>query len=438
MPLDANIALGFKQPDYPDPMKMYGNMLAIQNAGNQNALAQYQLSSAKRADADQESLRRLPAGATLQQQQDALRAIGKYKEAAELEKASLEGANTQAQINERKMIAAEKGLAMYGTMMGALASNPTPENFQATVQNVKNMGLGLHAPAPSDISQLTQWARSGAGMSKQGLDAIEAYKQKPTVMGGKIVQTNEFAPEYLGTLGDVAPTAGERETARHNPVMETNAAGQLAVSQGNLDVARGNLAVNQQRRADDTNPALKESLASAAASGTATGTAQATAKIALPKVIDDASQAVNLIDQMIGDAKVDKNGKLMLPQKGQKQPHPGFGQYVGIGIPGLSYVEGTDTAGFKTLLGQVKGGAFLQAYDYLRGTGSITEIEGTKATNAATRMDKATSEAEFVKAAREYQDVIRKGVERAKTKANVNANPHANKTDAQIRAELGL
>jgi hypothetical protein len=48
--IDPNIALGVKPIQIENPMNQYAAMSQIQNAQNQNALAQYQLSSAKRGD----------------------------------------------------------------------------------------------------------------------------------------------------------------------------------------------------------------------------------------------------------------------------------------------------------------------------------------------------------------------------------------------------
>jgi hypothetical protein len=48
--IDSNIALGVKPLQVENPMNQYAAMSQIQNAQNQNALAQYQLSSAKRGD----------------------------------------------------------------------------------------------------------------------------------------------------------------------------------------------------------------------------------------------------------------------------------------------------------------------------------------------------------------------------------------------------
>jgi len=120
---------------------------------------------------------------------------------------------------------------------------------------------------------------------------------------------------------------------------------------------------------------------------------------------------LNDINQMIGDARIEK-GRIAIP-KGGRRPHPGFEGVVGMGIPGIRFIPGTQAASFDALFRQAEGGAFLQAYESLRGTGQITEIEGTKATSALTRMERSQTEVEFVKAAREFADVIRGAVARA-------------------------
>lgn len=158
---------------------------------------------------------------------------------------------------------------------------------------------------------------------------------------------------------------------------------------------------------------IQGALAAARGAGTTTGTANAQAALDLPNVIAKAQQATELIDQMIGS-----KGKALPAGAKEVAPHPGFSTAVGATLtPGLKYIEGSDTAGFMRLLDQVKGGAFLQAFESLKGGGQITEVEGKKATDAINRMDKSQSEAEFVKAAREFQDVIRAGVQRAKGRA---------------------
>jgi hypothetical protein len=145
-------------------------------------------------------------------------------------------------------------------------------------------------------------------------------------------------------------------------------------------------------------PALQGNLAGAKAGGKELGEAGAKAKLDLPGAIDKAALASQQIDELLS--------------------HPGFSSTVGATLrPGARLVDGTPEADFTKRLDQLKGGAFLQAFESLKGGGQITEAEGKKATEAISRMDKAQSEKEFVNAAREFQGFINKGVERARVKA---------------------
>jgi hypothetical protein len=125
---------------------------------------------------------------------------------------------------------------------------------------------------------------------------------------------------------------------------------------------------------------------------------------------------------MIGKQEVkDVSGKVI--QQSTK-PHPGFKPAVGaggmgtLGIPGVArFIPGTDASNFQTLQDQVEGSAFLSAFEALKGGGAISEKEGAKATAARLRMKLSQSEDEYIKAAREFQDVVRKGVENAQSKA---------------------
>lgn len=56
MPIDSNIALGVRGIELQNPLAQYGQIAQIQNAQNQNAMAQYQLENAKRQDLAQNAL----------------------------------------------------------------------------------------------------------------------------------------------------------------------------------------------------------------------------------------------------------------------------------------------------------------------------------------------------------------------------------------------
>lgn len=147
--------------------------------------------------------------------------------------------------------------------------------------------------------------------------------------------------------------------------------------------------------------------------------AQAQAALDLPTAQAKANQALQLVDQMIGT-----KGRELRPGEKEVAPHSGFSAAVGATwTPGARFVPGTEAANFQALYDQVKGGAFLQAFESLKGAGQITEVEGTKATQAITRMQLAQSEAEFIKAAREFQDSAKRGMELAKQRAGSQGQP---------------
>ena len=56
MPIDPNIAMGYRGVELQNPLAQYGQIAAIQNAQNQNALAQFQLGSARRQEEVQNAL----------------------------------------------------------------------------------------------------------------------------------------------------------------------------------------------------------------------------------------------------------------------------------------------------------------------------------------------------------------------------------------------
>lgn len=183
---------------------------------------------------------------------------------------------------------------------------------------------------------------------------------------------------------------------------------------GNLSARQREQRLAEEKFLREGDLDFQERLERVKSAGKYKGETLAKAQSELPGAVERANQALNVIDQMVGkQAKVDANGNIV--EKGTA-PHPGFRGAVGLGF-GERFVPGTEAASFQALYDQVTGGAFLQAYETLRGTGQITEIEGAKATSAITRMQLAQNEREFVKAAREFQDVIRSGVQRAQAKA---------------------
>lgn len=131
------------------------------------------------------------------------------------------------------------------------------------------------------------------------------------------------------------------------------------------------------------------------------GKNQAVAVDKLGNVVDNADFLINKVSEL----KQDKGLKDSVGIKG------GGAMLKNIGINKI--VPGTDAADFQAKFDQIGGGAFLAAYDTLRGTGQITEIEGEKATQAKSAMQTATSEKEFLRAADDFINVVNTAKQRA-------------------------
>ncbi len=81
-------------------------------------------------------------------------------------------------------------------------------------------------------------------------------------------------------------------------------------------------------------------------------------------------------------------------------------------------LAGTDEASFNARLDQLLGGAFLEAFETLKGGGQITEIEAAKAEQAITRLrDVNQSEEEWLDALDDYEQAIRDGFAKLQSEA---------------------
>ena len=190
MPIDPSIALGVRPPQFADPLQQYGNVLAIQNAGNKNALSQYTLARAKREDETQNALaaayrdaltpdgridynrltQSLAGGAA------ATSIPGVIKGRQEEEKRALDSRNILSQIGERDLNAGIKAMGQYRDALGEV-TNPqiAAQWLQAqyndplvgpVVSRMRPLSAAI-AAIPSDPQGFQQWVQKSAlGMDK--------------------------------------------------------------------------------------------------------------------------------------------------------------------------------------------------------------------------------------------------------------------------------
>jgi soluble lytic murein transglycosylase-like protein len=125
--------------------------------------------------------------------------------------------------------------------------------------------------------------------------------------------------------------------------------------------------------------------------------------------------------------KIKENADYLTTKIDELITDPGFKYNVGVadikGIPipfgstvaGL--FPGTEATDFKARFDEIKGQQFLQGIEQLKGSGAITDREGAAAQKAISRMSLSQSEAEFKKAADDFQSIIKRGVDRSLIKA---------------------
>ena len=388
MAIDPNIALGVKPLEVASPVNAYAQMAQLQGVQNQNALAQMQMQEYQRARGEEDQLRnylaKKPDLTTPEGQSSLLTQFGKtgretLKSLGEFQKSQTEEAGRKAKLVTDK-------LGMYRS---ALANVNTPQAAAEWVQSqyadpdIKDTVARL-APIERALGNIPQDPKAFAQWQQKNALGIDKYVERTTV--------TEADRQRIAQEGQRIGLEGRRVA-----VME-----------------------EENKRAKD--PVFQQQMAAAKATGEALAKGNVAAQQALPGVISNAQDAVSLIDQMVGKQEVrDKSGKVV---QAATAPHPGFAPAVGaggwgtLGIPGIArFTPGTDAADFQSYFDQVKGSAFLEAFNVLKGAGAISEKEGEKATAARTRMSLAQSEKAFVDAARDYQDVIRKGVQVMQQKA---------------------
>ena len=134
MPIDPRIALGVQPLQVADPMARYSQMAGIQNAQNQNALAQYQLSAAQRADEQQNKLYaaaqqpgfKLNFESAIQYGAPGIAAFKAQEEAAA---AGLTRKKTQGEINKQEVELVDSKLKQSRSLLDTI--NPADPNAPA-------------------------------------------------------------------------------------------------------------------------------------------------------------------------------------------------------------------------------------------------------------------------------------------------------------------
>lgn len=297
-----------------------------------------------------------------------------------------------------------------------LSSNPSDENIIAFGQDAVLQKLYTPEQVKTQVDQLLAMppAQRVAVLAQSGSTARDL---KPTVTPQGTGATNRLiSTPAFGGQATVVP--GSEVQITMTPAQEREAkdsATRIRQEGQRIGLDARRVGVLEQDAAQKSDPAFQQQMAAAKATGAAIAQGDVKAAQALPKIINEGQLAVDTIDQMIGKQAVkDFTGGIV--QKATA-PHPGFIDAVGATWkPGFRFIPGTDAATFQTFQDQIEGQAFLSAFESLKGGGAISEKEGAKATAARIRMKTSSDEKGYIAAAREFQEIVRKGVETARSR----------------------
>tara|TARA_R110000868_G_scaffold296905_1_gene557278 strand:- start:386 stop:1699 length:1314 start_codon:yes stop_codon:yes gene_type:complete len=237
--VDSSIAMGFKPIQIQDPLNRMASMMQIESGQNQNALAQYQLASAKRADEKVNFLNQRIAERT-NKDTGAIDYPNLYKDVAqggfgsylpELIKQQQAGEKEAELIKKTKIetegLTFKQKVDKQNKALAAIAALDTP------------------AAALADINK---------HLADGEIDQNQADKLRAAIANEP--NFRNWQKSTLLNVLDAKDRLVTEETARANAAREKNAAEQLGVSKGQLGVAQGNLNVSQQRLANETNPEM--------------------------------------------------------------------------------------------------------------------------------------------------------------------------------------
>jgi hypothetical protein len=140
------------------------------------------------------------------------------------------------------------------------------------------------------------------------------------------------------------------------------------------------------------------------------GEGQGKAQAALPGIVSTTDSLLKKIDDVLYEPDPKNPGKYLPDPKkpGQFIPNQTLPQVVGS-FDGHSWVPTlrSSSVDMQERLKQVRGGAFLQAFESLRGAGSITEKEAEPATAALARLDNLRqSEAGYTEALNDFRKEV--------------------------------
>lgn len=261
--------------------------------------------------------------------------------------------------------------------------------------------------AAVELATRIEAIQKGGSKSVAGILGLE---QKQAGSGFGNVNPGDYTPESLARYAQTGNYADlRRQYAPPGQVLvNTPGFGVGIVDKG--DPSRQTMLTTPEQEA-----AARSAAAASQADAKETAKVRAAAVADLPRVEANAQDTLSVLNQL--------------------KSAPGLSMIYGPASL-APIVPGTKQADAFALWEQMQGKAFLEAFGTLKGGGQITEVEGQKATAAITRLaNRRTSPKAAVAAMNEFEGVIKRGVERARSKANAGGAPAAGSQPRAIQSD---
>lgn len=271
MPIDSNIALSFKPVQLQNPLEQYGQIAQIQQAQNQNRLADLMYGEKQRELSAESAFSNLLAGGKegqgivqgLASQGYGNKAMAYNKMLQEQEKQKADIAKTNAEASKFNVETAHKKLDIAGQAFGFVRANPTLENAHATLDYLGQQGIytpeqvatykAQVASDPSKIASLAEQAFRSALAAKDQLAKIDTRNIGGTTdtlsidpVTGKTVVVNSVK-NTISPDAALSSSTQLRATAMNNATAVKTA--QMRLDQPQYDSERGVLVNNNTGKA---------------------------------------------------------------------------------------------------------------------------------------------------------------------------------------------
>lgn len=298
-------------------------------------------------------------------------------------------------------LAMNPNLALIGQLEQGIESRATAAQKNATIEWLKSRGMDDLAAA-LEAGAAPQDVLAEATRRMQPADPLAAINlEKAQIELGRLKSGADMDPNVQSSA-PLPDQSGVLLTMRDGSIQVRTVGGEVVTGQAAMDFVR-----TAQENATEYQRSIYEARRGGTLSADIGMGGEAAAAVERGKAIGQVEGAA------IAGAPVDvATADTTLQYIGEIRTHPGLDVGTG-GTSVLNAIPGTPGFDFQNRLNQLLSGGFLTAIDQLRGMGSLSNAEGQTATAAITRMNSATSKPEFLDALSDYEEIVRRGREKA-------------------------